>query len=129
MNEQDQYDGSFEQTQPPVEETDQKAEARKRRIQIWDMISSTVMEVLYCVVTQYLLLCCLYAFSRRSLWGLLFSCLQVLFINHLWIRMEEQIPNKYIRLLIDAIGLCLPLILFLTVGYLDIIPVFQKATF
>ena len=125
MNEQDQYDNSLEQAQMPDEETDPKAEARKLRIQS----RSTVMEVLYCVVTKYLLLCCLYAFSRRSLWGLLFSCLQVLFINHFWIRMEEQIPNKLIRLLIDAIGLCLPLILFLTVGYLDIIPVFQKATF
>ena len=129
MNEQDQYDNSLEQAQMPDEETDQKAEARKRRVQIWDTISMTVMDVLYSVVTQYLLLCCLYAFSRRSLWGLLFSCLQVLFINHFWIRMEKQIPNKYIRWLIDAIGLCLPLTIFLTFGYLDIIPVFQKATF
>ena len=129
MNEQDQYDNSLEQAQMPNEETDPKAEARKRRIQKGDTISSTVMEVLYCVVTQYLLLCCLYSFSRRSLWGLLFSCLQVLFINHFWIRTAELIPNKLIRLLIDVIGLCLPLILFLTFGYLDIIPVFQKATF
>ena len=129
MNEQDQYDNSLEQAQMPDEETDPKAEARKRRVQILDTISMTVMEVLYSVVTQYLLLCCIYAYKSWSLWGLLFSCWQVVFMNHFWIRMEKQIPNKYIRWLIDAIGLCLPLTIFLTFGYLDIIPVFQKATF
>ena len=129
MNEQDQYDNSLEQAQMPDEETDPKAEARKRRIQKGDTISSTVMEVLYCVVTQYLLMCCTYAFGSWSVMGLLFLCLQVIFWSHFLTRTAELIPNKLIRLLIDVIGLCLPLILFLTVGYLEIIPEFQKAAF
>ena len=50
-------------------------------------------------------------------------------MSHFLIRIAELIPNKLIRLLIDVIGLCLPLVLFLSVGYLEIIPAFQNATF